>query len=1410
MRRFLLFFAIVTISLGGKLWTPFVESPDEKTLFFAKNFGETLYVGKDGALLHHLYTGGDRAVIKENLGYVGYKVKPLDPTETIVTFITEQRTVSPYETLDLGEIENGIFLKLAAKNGNIEKLFTVKPYADISDLRVEISGAKKLELNGRGEMIVFTDNGEAVFSAPKAFQLIGERVAEVSASYTVSKNSYGFRLGEHDRNYDVTIDPLLAATFTGGSAYDEINAIAAADGYIYAAGFTDSSSISNFPRLSAEPDAFIARYDENLTTLYALAYINGNGADNIYAVAAGGGYIYAVGETNSTNLPAAITGSSAGGDTDGFALRLNAPALNGARLRYIGGTSKDQLNSIAIDSGGNVYAAGFTASSAINASGTAGGRGSDYDALIVKLDSNLNNPIAAFVGGDRADRFFALKYESGYLYAAGSTASGNIVSTSGSTPSYNAGSMHGLIAVINDSLSASFSPIKVFGGSDSLDTEFYAIESNSTAIFAGGRTRSNDLEGKPATDFNFGGYDGFVSVFDLSDISAPFATRYGGGAGNESVTALAFDQTKSNLFIGGVTSSPSFNFSYPGIFQPVSGGGIDGFIARAPLTLFEIDRLSFYGGAGSDEINALLDFGGAIYAAGVSRSGDLPLGNIHTPQNSAFAAAEGFIARFSYDLDADSADMLLMPDKLGFGNIPVTTTSAVQTVTIKNTGSLTLNISSVEFVTGDDDQFSLNNGSCGAAPFSIAPLNSCGLFIRFTPSRLGDAAAQIEITGDLPTAYVDINGTAITDTLQTLLSYFDEDINARTEKNFGGVASGTYADANLTLFNIGTGSVLINNIGVSDGNFSILLGMPPNCPLTTPFWLDMGGSCRFTIRFAPPLNGGYNAQITLQTNAVSQSDRTLSLSGAGVPPSYPSISVADNPSYLFGGLTVEGTMANSDRLFIKNIGSAPLNVTNLIFSDAVNFEINATSEAGACPGASFNINAGGNCFVRAVFKPAAAGNYDANLSISSSDPINSEVNITLKGTAASMAGTLPIEIFKVSPIIGTAPLTVDCNATSSGAASYEWSFSDGSPNALAQNVSHTFNMAGIYTVRLTAKDNGYNEGRASAVVNVLPAPLWISSFGNTINGLTVGFNVTAAGGKPPYKYKWEFGDGNTSALQNPTYIFATPGSKTVKITVTDDLNSSAVIVMPLTVAYSFGASVTADINNGVAPLAVNFSGEVIGGAPPYTFVWGYGDGTPSVTESSVSASTISRVHIYQTPGAYTATLTIIDSLSRSIVVPFYIVATDGLNSGGGNYVTGETRGNKDGGYCFIATAAYGSYLSSEVETLRFFRDRWLLSGRVPFGEWFVRTYYKLSPPIAAYIAESNSLRFFARALLTPIVYAIKYPLLALLLLLLPLAARRRKVAALLKTSVNNAVAVLARSFGSSEKQKLRMINAKRR
>lgn len=98
-----------------------------------------------------------------------------------------------------------------------------------------------------------------------------------------------------------------------------------------------------------------------------------------------------------------------------------------------------------------------------------------------------------------------------------------------------------------------------------------------------------------------------------------------------------------------------------------------------------------------------------------------------------------------------------------------------------------------------------------------------------------------------------------------------------------------------------------------------------------------------------------------------------------------------------------------------------------------------------------------------------------------------------------------------------------------------------------------------------------------------------------------------------------------------------------------------------------------------------------------------------------------------------------------------------------NYGGGGTYGGGTYYYCFIATAAYGSYLDPNVHVLREFRDNYLLTNAP--GRAFVDWYYEYSPPVAEFISQHEIIRFAVRFMLTPVVYGVKYPFITLLLLL---------------------------------------------
>jgi hypothetical protein len=98
--------------------------------------------------------------------------------------------------------------------------------------------------------------------------------------------------------------------------------------------------------------------------------------------------------------------------------------------------------------------------------------------------------------------------------------------------------------------------------------------------------------------------------------------------------------------------------------------------------------------------------------------------------------------------------------------------------------------------------------------------------------------------------------------------------------------------------------------------------------------------------------------------------------------------------------------------------------------------------------------------------------------------------------------------------------------------------------------------------------------------------------------------------------------------------------------------------------------------------------------------------------------------------------------------------------------------NVKGGFCIIATSVYGSPLAEDVQVLRQFRDRYLITHML--GRLLVSAYYRLSPPLARAIAASETLRSVSRGFLRPLVLwarlALDWPILAVLIAGIGLAA----------------------------------------
>ena len=140
--------------------------------------------------------------------------------------------------------------------------------------------------------------------------------------------------------------------------------------------------------------------------------------------------------------------------------------------------------------------------------------------------------------------------------------------------------------------------------------------------------------------------------------------------------------------------------------------------------------------------------------------------------------------------------------------------------------------------------------------------------------------------------------------------------------------------------------------------------------------------------------------------------------------------------------------------------------------------------------------------------------------------------------------------FTATPIAGCSPLVVNFRDLSLGnPTEWRWEFGNGNSSAL-QNPGATYFTPGTYTVSLTVtNDNGTNTLVRQQYITVYEAPT-VNFSANDQSGcfpLNVQFTdfSTAGSGNTNTSWQWDFGDGTTSTLQNPSISYTSAGNYAV-------------------------------------------------------------------------------------------------------------------------------------------------------------------------------------------------------------------------------------------------------------------------
>jgi PKD repeat protein len=230
-----------------------------------------------------------------------------------------------------------------------------------------------------------------------------------------------------------------------------------------------------------------------------------------------------------------------------------------------------------------------------------------------------------------------------------------------------------------------------------------------------------------------------------------------------------------------------------------------------------------------------------------------------------------------------------------------------------------------------------------------------------------------------------------------------------------------------------------------------------------------------------------------------------------------------------------------------------------------------------------------------------------------------------------------------------------------GSPSCSWSFGDGSTDTVC-STSHSYTTVGTFAANLTLKDSLGVTVASSVTVTVNAVPVVDFSFtpSSPTNGQSVTFTATTTYGTGPFTFSWSFGDGNSGSGNPVSHTYATPGTLTVSLNVTDALGDLATKSYSVVVMLGFGVSITS-VNPSPSEVGVQvvLTATVVGGTPPYTCSWSFGDGS--------SAAGCSASHTYTSAGNFTITINAGDSTgqtmtdSRSLVVNARLVTKAGAS-----------------------------------------------------------------------------------------------------------------------------------------------------
>ncbi len=314
----------------------------------------------------------------------------------------------------------------------------------------------------------------------------------------------------------------------------------------------------------------------------------------------------------------------------------------------------------------------------------------------------------------------------------------------------------------------------------------------------------------------------------------------------------------------------------------------------------------------------------------------------------------------------------LSTSAIAFPNTPTATTSAAMGVTLSNSGSSSLSVTSVTISGTNASAFAISQNTCG----TVAANGNCAIQVTFTPPTVAGFLAQINIVDNAASSpqVITLSGTGVGNGPQ--ISFSPASLAA------GQILSGSVAPMLLTATNNGNSPTTISGTTITGTNASSFSITSSTCAAP----IAVGSSCQMNVTFSPAATGSFAATLNVADN-VSGSPQTVPLSGTAVTesnsckstnttgpsqtaPTTNYAGTAFSGKVLVGALPVIGANINIYAAGMTGNGSAPTTLYSTTTSATGTFSVPASFtcpysnsvlyavSSGGKAGSSGSVNAG--------------------------------------------------------------------------------------------------------------------------------------------------------------------------------------------------------------------------------------------------------------------------------------------------------------------------------------------------------------------------------------------------------------------------------------------------------------------